>query len=311
MKKWILRSSALVFTIAVLFIAIRPESLIGKPSIQSSSALLLDVSSGEVMMNLNGDHPLPTASLSKLMTQLIILDEIDAGHISWNDIVKVSKHATLTDGVKVSLNETDQFSVRELFDVVSVYGANDATIALAEHTLGSEERFVEEMNRKAEEIGLSVHTKYNNATGISPLGDGPDENYMTARDVGKLSAYLIKQHPIILKTSSKSQVELKNKGLYISNTNWILDNVKGTYSYSGADGLKTGYSEDAGYCLSGTAEKNGRRLVVIVMGAETKEQRFEEAKQLLDYGFAHSYSAKEWGQVWASTWLQVIQRPSI
>ncbi|WP_454193247.1 D-alanyl-D-alanine carboxypeptidase family protein [Paenibacillus sp. Marseille-Q7038] len=311
MKKWILRSSTLVVLIAVIFIGIRPESLVGKPSIQSSAALLMDASSGEVIVSSNGDHPLPAASLSKLMTQLIILDEIDAGHISGNDTVKISKHAAESAGINVSLNENDQFTVNELFKVISVYSANDATIALAEHAFGSEERFVEEMNIKAKSIGLSVHTKYNNATGSSPLSGGPSENYMTAKDVAKLSAHLIKQHPEILKLSSQTQVELRNKGLYMSNTNWMLDNVKGPYAYSGADGLKTGYTEEAGYCLSGTAKKNGQRFITVVMGAETKEQRFGEARELFDYGFAHSYSAKEWKQNWASTWLQVIHRPSI
>ena len=311
MKKWILRSSTLVVLIAVIFIGIRPESLVGKPSIQSSAALLMDASSGEVIVNSNGDHPLPAASLSKLMNQLIILDEIDSKHISWNDSVKVSKHAIDSEGIKVSLNENDQFTVNELFKVISVYSANDATIALAEHTFGTEERFVEEMNIKAKDIGLSVHTKYNNATGSSSLSGGPSENYMTANDVGKLSAYLIQKHPEILKLSSQPQAELRNKGLYMSNTNWMLDKVKGPYAYGGADGLRTGYTEEAGYCLSGTVQKNGQRLIAIVMGAETKEQRFEEAKQLFNYGYAHSYSAKEWGSAWASTWLQVIQRPSI
>lgn len=311
MKKWILRSSTLVILIAVIFIGIRPESLVGKPSIQSSAALLMDASSGEVIVSSNGDHPLPAASLSKLMTQLILLDEIDAGHISWNDKVKISKHAADSAGIKVSLKENDQFTVNELFKVISVYSANDATIALTEHAFGSEERFVEEMNVRAKSIGLSVHTKFNNATGSSSLSGGPSENYMTAKDVGKLSAYLIKQHPEILKLTSLTQVELRNKGLYMSNTNWMLDNVKGPYAYSGADGLKTGYTEEAGYCLSGTAQKNGQRFIAIVMGAETKEQRFEEAKQLFDYGFAHSYSAKEWRQNWASTWFHVINRPSI
>ncbi|WP_211749822.1 D-alanyl-D-alanine carboxypeptidase family protein [Paenibacillus sp. Marseille-Q4541] len=311
MKKWILRSSTLVILIAVLFIAIRPESLVGKPSIHSSAALLIDSSSGEVLISSNADTPLPAASLSKIMAQLIILDEIEAGHISWNDIVRVSKHATESEGVNLSLNEKDQFTVNELFRVIAVYSANDATVALAEHAFGSEERFVEEMNLKAKELGLSVHTKYNNATGSSSLSGGPSENYMTAKDVGKLSAHLIKQYPEILALSSLPQVELRNKGLYMSNTNWMLDNVKGPYAYSGADGLKTGYTKAAGYCLSGTVEKNGQRLIAIVMGAETQEQRFDEAKQLFDYGFAHSYSAKDWGQAWASTWYQVIQRPSI
>lgn len=308
MKKWILRSSAIVVILALFVIIIRPGILVGKPAIQSIAALLMDANTGEVIMNINGDVPLPTGSITKLMTQLIIMDEISAGHISWNDQVEISQNANDVEGQQVALSPGDQFTVRELLEVVSVYSANDAMVALAEHALGSEDVFIDRMNDKAKELGLSVHTIYHNVTGNTSSAGGPTDNYMTASDIALLSAHLIREHPEILKMASRPQVELKGKGLYMSNTNWMLEEISGPYSYEGVDGLRTGYTEEAGYSYAGTAEQNGKRLVAVVLGAESQEQRFNEARDLLNYGYSHGYTAGGWHKQWALALRQAVDR---
>ncbi|MCM3785310.1 D-alanyl-D-alanine carboxypeptidase [Neobacillus mesonae] len=310
MKKWILRSGVLVAILALFVVIIRPESLVGKPAIHSNAALLMDYSTGDVILNSNGDVPLPTGSVSKLMAQLIILDELEAGHISWEDPVEISQNASEAKGQQVLLKPGDQFTVRELFEVISVYSANDATIALAEHVLGTEDRFVMRMNEKAKELGLSVHTTYNNVTGNTSLSGGPTENYMTANDVAVLSAHIIRKHPEILKLTSLPQVELKGKGLYMSNTNWMLSGMGGPYSYAGVDGLRTGYTDNAGYCYAGTVHQNGNRFIAIVLGAESQEQRFSEAKELFNYGYSHaSYTAAgNWHKKWGMALRQAVER---
>jgi D-alanyl-D-alanine carboxypeptidase (penicillin-binding protein 5/6) len=188
-------------------------------------------------------------------------------------------------------------TVSELFQSMVVYSANDAAVALAERSAGNESAFVKRMNGKAAQIGLSSDSRFSNASGAGQSELGPNhpedirgETKMTASDTAKLASYLITSHPEILRTSSRTQMELKDKGIYISNTNWMLPSLAGPYSYAGTDGLKAGYTSDAGYCFTGTAEQHGRRLVAVVLGAPSKEERFEQTRRLFDYGFALSTS---------------------
>ena len=174
-----------------------------------------------------------------------------------------------------------------------VYSANDAAVALAEHISGSELQFAQKMNEKAAEIGLSGESRFTNSTGLSEAMLGPHrpqevrgQTLMTAMDACKLAGYLLDHHPEILKVSSQMQVSMHQKGIYMSNTNWMLSSIGGSYAYDGNDGLKTGYDENSGYHFVATAEREGKRLISVVFGTDTREARFTETRKLLNYGFS-------------------------
>lgn len=291
-----------------------------KPRVNARAVVLLDLNTGRILLSENGDVPLPPASMSKLMTELVILDDIKAGRRSWDDEVTISDTAAKVRGVKIALKSGDTLTVRELFQSIMVYSANDAAVALAEHFAGSEEAFVRKMNARAQEIGLSHNTYFANASGAesgtakNQAATSVRETVMTATDTAKLAAYLIKSHPDILKTSSKTQTKINGRDLYLSNTNWMLPSLGGPYSYEGTDGLKTGYTARAGYCFTGTAEKQGSRLIAVVMGTESKEARFEETRKLFDYGFAKTLTWKErlddWFQISDTTAALLYVQPA-
>ncbi|WP_379137686.1 D-alanyl-D-alanine carboxypeptidase family protein [Paenibacillus sp. sgz500958] len=289
---------AAILLAAALLAVYKPGVLGFKPNMKSSAAVLMDMSSGMIWVNIHGDVPMPPASISKMMTEMIVLDRIAEGRTKWEDHVPVSLYASSVGGATLSLRRGETYTVRELFEGIAVYSANDAAIALAEHTAGSESAFVTLMNEKARSLGLSKGTLFANASGLSAKDLGPnrpqgyrsEETMMTAEDTAKLAAALISSHPEVLNTSSKTQMRLKGKGLYVSNTNSMLPAMGGAYAYEGNDGLKTGYDIRTGYCIAGTAERDGHRLIAVVMGAETSGERFEEASKLLDYGFYLSLS---------------------
>ncbi|OME87629.1 MULTISPECIES: D-alanyl-D-alanine carboxypeptidase family protein [Paenibacillus] len=299
-KRWLWLVMMLLIIVPIGAVVIGNIERAGfKPKVDARAVVLMDLNTGRILLSKNGDVPLPPASMSKLMTELVILDDIKTGSRSWDDEVKISDLATDVRGVKIALKSGEILTVRELFQSITVYSANDAAVALAEHFAGSEEAFVRKMNAKAKEIGLSSATRFVNASGVErdtgsdqawPL-DG--ETVMTAEDTAKLAAHLIRSHPDILSTSSKTQTKISGRNLYLSNTNWMLPSVGGPYSYEGTDGLKTGYTVNAGYCFTGTAEKQGSRLVAVVMGTESKEARFEETRKLFDYGFAKTLTWRE------------------
>ncbi|MET3207579.1 UNVERIFIED_CONTAM: D-alanyl-D-alanine carboxypeptidase (penicillin-binding protein 5/6) [Paenibacillus sp. PvR008] len=298
MKKYWLRWAIVVPVLIILiFITLGPRLLVGKPDVHAGAAVLMDMQTGELLMDVNGDTPMPSANMSKLMTELLVLEDIRAGRLGWNDEVKISRYASTVGGVNLSLRYGERLTVSELFQSMVVYSANDAAVALAERSAGSEPAFVKRMNDKAAKIGLTSYSQFSNASGAGQSELGPNhpenirgETQMTASDTAKLASYLITSHPEILRTSSRTQMELKDKGIYISNTNWMLPALAGPYSYAGTDGLKAGYTSDAGYCFTGTAEQHGRRLVAVVLGAPSKEERFEQTRKLFDYGFALSTS---------------------
>ncbi|MGG3280392.1 D-alanyl-D-alanine carboxypeptidase family protein [Paenibacillus solani] len=299
-KRWLWLIMLLLITVPVGAVIIGNVERAGfKPRVDARAVVLMDLNTGRILLSENGDVPLPPASMSKLMTELVILDEIKTGKGSWDDEVKISDYATNVSGVKLALKSGDTLTVRELFQSITVYSANDAAVALAEHFAGSEEAFVRKMNAKAQEIGLSHGTHFVNASGVENRTSNNEEwtsdgeTVMTAADTAKLAAHLIKSHPDILNTSSKTQTKINGRNIYISNTNWMLPSLGGPYSYEGTDGLKTGYTASAGYCFTGTAEKQGSRLIAVVMGTESREARFEETRKLFDYGFAKTLTLKE------------------
>lgn len=300
-KRWLWFVVIVLIMIPVVSaITLNKERIGMKPVVEAKAVVLMDLNTGRVLFSQNGDVPLPPASMSKLMAELIVLEEIKAGTHSWDEKVMISEYASSVGGVQLSLNKGDVLTVRELFQSMAVYSANDAAVALAEHFAGTEENFVRHMNQKAKNLQLSSGSYFAN---VSDIQKDPKElsgsqvhereTRMTALDTAKLAAYLINHHPDILDTSSKTQMRLQGRDLYLSNTNWMLPSLAGPYSYEGTDGLKTGFTENAGYCFTGTAAKGGSRLVAVVMGTKSEEARFEETRKLFDYGFSKILTWRE------------------
>ncbi|MCR2804832.1 D-alanyl-D-alanine carboxypeptidase family protein [Paenibacillus soyae] len=263
------------------------------PPIQSTAAFLIDADTGEVLYAKNADVPLPPASMSKMMTEVIVLDSIHEGALQWGDLVTASEYAAQVPGAGMGLAQGDVLTVRELFDAMAIHSANDAAVALAEHVGGSEAAFTERMNRKAAKIGLSDGAVFGNATGLSRTDILPFEGasaatdtLLSAKDTAMLAGYLIGKYPEVLEVASRSSVKVSTQGQALAATNLMLANQP--FEYSGSDGLKTGYTPDAGYCFTGTAKRDGKRLISVVMGAESKDSRFVETMKLYELGFSSS-----------------------
>ncbi|WP_274365709.1 D-alanyl-D-alanine carboxypeptidase family protein [Paenibacillus thermotolerans] len=257
-------------------------------NIASEAYVLMDADSGAMLAGKNENQPLPPASMSKMMTELLVLDMLRSGDLSYEEKVPVSSYAASVPGAGMGIEEGQSYTVRSLLTAVVVLSANDAAVALAEHAGGSEKKFVDRMNGKAKEIELSDGTRFANATGLSPEDLQQNAPYpyvseMPAKDTAKLAAYLISNYPEILEISKLGDVRLPGKMNFAESTNLMLPGK--VFAYDGTDGLKTGYTEAAGYCFTGTAERDGHRLIAVVMGAPNKAERFKATKILLDYGF--------------------------
>ncbi|MEO3945429.1 D-alanyl-D-alanine carboxypeptidase family protein [Gorillibacterium sp. CAU 1737] len=263
-----------------------PESLQG---LDAGSVFLFDMTDGKVLYERSSHQALPPASLTKMMTEYVLLDKLAAGEIDWSDEVPVSAYAAQVPGAGMGAEEGERWTVRDLFAAMAVHSANDAAVALAEYAAGSEKVFVKNMNEAAQELGLE-DTVFYNATGlgqkdiaeVSPEPPGKD-NRMSARDAGVLAAALIDTYPELLEVTSELTASLKGGEVVLPTTNEMLPG--GRFGFQGNDGLKTGYTTAAKYCFAGTASREGKRLVTVVMGASTPEARFEETRKLLDYGF--------------------------
>jgi D-alanyl-D-alanine carboxypeptidase (penicillin-binding protein 5/6) len=256
----------------------------------ASSAILMDLQTGEVLYEKNANESLPPASMSKLMTELIILDLTSEGALGWNEKVMTSAYAAEVPGSQIGFEAGESYSVRELFEAMAVHSANDAAVALAEHVSGKEAVFTALMNKRAEKLGLSSQSFFANATGLSsedllpfPAASSESDTVMTAKDTAMLAAYLLKKYPEVLDVSRRSSVKLANRAKSLQSTNMMLSGMP--YAFPGNDGLKTGYTVQAGYCFTGTAKQDGRRLVSVIMGADTPEQRFIETGKLFQFGF--------------------------
>ena len=245
-------------------------------SITSPSVILTDAKTGQTIFEKNADARRPVASVTKVMTILLTLEAIDEGRISLQDQVTVSEYATSMGGSQVFLDAHKRYPVRDLLKSVIVASANDAAVALAEHMDGTHESFVRRMNERAEQLGLE-NTHYVNCTGLPAQG-----HYTTARDVASLSAQL-DQHPLYYEFSTIWLDEIMHPGgrkTQLTNTNRLVR------FYPGCDGYKTGSTNEARYCISATAEKNGLRLIAVVLGADAGQTRFDDARSMLEYGFS-------------------------
>lgn len=248
--------------------------------VTAPSAILMEKTTGKVLYNHEADAQYEPASVTKVMTLLLVMEAIDSGALGWDDTVTASPHAISMGGSQIWLKENEQMTVHEMLKAVCVVSANDCSVALAEAIAGSEEAFVERMNARAAELGMK-DTHFCNATGL------PAEGHVTsAYDIAIMSRELILNHPDIRQYTTIWMDSLRNGESQLVNTNKLIR------FYEGATGLKTGSTDNARYCLSATAEREGMELVAVILKGETSAQRFEDAKALLSYGFS-TYTLKK------------------
>ncbi len=242
----------------------------------SQSGILIEADSGKIIFEKEKDKRVSVASMTKMVAQIIILEEIEKGHIKWNDMVTVSRNASGMGGSQIYLEEGEKISIEDLMKGISVASGNDATVAMAEVISGSEKKFVKKMNEKVKELGLK-NTHFSNCTGLDT-----DDHYSSSYDMAMIARELVVNHPEILRFSSIYEDYLRedtDRKFWLVNTNKLIS------FYSGADGLKTGHTDAAGYCLAATAKRNDLRLIAIVLGEKDSKVRNTETVSLLDYGF--------------------------
>lgn len=244
--------------------------------INAKSAILMDAATGKVLFEYNADEALPPASVTKIMTLLLVFEAIDEGKISYSDMVSVSEHAASMGGTQVYLEPGEEMSVDELIKSVVVSSANDAATALAEYVCGSENAFVAKMNERARDLGMNS-THFENTNGL----DDTAENHVTsARDIAIMSRELMKHEKIFDYTMIWMDT-VRGGTFGLSNTNRLLR------TYSGCTGLKTGSTAKAKFCISATAQRGGLHLIAVIMGSPTRDERNALAAKLLDFGFAN------------------------
>ena len=250
-------------------------------SLSAKSAILMEISSGEVLMSKNPDEKLPPASITKIMTLLLVMEALESEKIALDDVVTASRNASSKGGSQIWLKDGEQMTVHELLKATVIASANDASTALGEFVAGDEATFIAMMNQRAKELGM-VNTNFENCSG---LDDDTDNHYSTARDIAIMSCELMKHDKIREYTSIWTDT-LRDGETSLVNTNRLIR------FYDGATGLKTGTTSKAGYCVSATAERNGVHLVAVVLNSNSSTERFEDAKKMLNWGFAN-YSVYE------------------
>ncbi len=249
--------------------------------VDAKSAVIMEPLTGKILFEKNADEMFAPASVTKIMTLILIYDSVAQKKITWDDMVTVSQHAASMGGSQIFLEENEQQKVSELTKAIAIASANDAAVAMAEFIGGSEDGFVQLMNKKAQELGMK-NTVFKNACGLDT-----DGHLMSAKDIAIMSRELIKKYPDVKKYTTTWQDTITHttkKGdteFGLTNTNKLIK------WYNGATGLKTGSTGNALYCLSGTAERNGMELIAVVMAAPDPKVRFKEVMKLLDFGFAN------------------------
>ena len=247
----------------------------GAPEVEAGSAVLMEKETGAVLYEANAHDKLEPASVTKVMTLLLVMEALDAGRIQKEDLVTVSARAASMGGSQVYLKEGEQMTVDDMLKAVAVVSGNDAAVALAEHIAGSEEGFVALMNQRAAELGMA-DTNFVNCTGLPAAG-----HLTSAYDIALMSRELILRHPDIRTYTTIWMDTIRDGQFQLANTNKLVR------YYEGCTGLKTGSTDSALYCLSATAEREGMELIAVVMKSPTSAQRFESAKAMLTFGFAN------------------------
>ena len=248
----------------------------------AKSAIMIEASTGTILYEKNKDDKLPMASMTKMMTLLLIMEEIESGNLKWNEMITTSEHAASMGGSQIFLEVGEKMSVEDLVKGICIASGNDASVAMAERIGGTEEKFVSMMNKKAKELGLS-NTHFENACGLDS-----DNHYSSANDMSIIAKELVK-HKKILEFSGTYEDYLRKN---TEKSFWLVNTNKLVRYYQGVDGLKTGYTKNAGYCITTTAERGNMRLITVVMGEPSSAIRNSETTTMLDYGF-NTYEAKK------------------
>lgn len=240
------------------------------------SAILMERDTGKVLFAKNSNEELPPASMTKVMTMLLIMEAIDQGKLTWNEKIRTSEFAASMGGSQIFLEPGEEMTTKEMLEGIAIGSGNDAAVAMAERIAGSEEAFVEKMNEKAKDLGLK-HTHFKNTTGL-PIKD----HYSTANDMAIMAKELLKYEDITTYTGMYESYlrEDTDKKFWLVNTNKLVR------FYPGVDGLKTGFTSEAKYCLTATAQKNGMRVIAVVFGAPTSKERNAQVTKMLDYAFS-------------------------
>ena len=272
MKK--ITSIILIIYVFLSVVTVKAVDISLAPS--AKSAILLEASTGEIIFEKNSHEKLHPASMTKMMSMLLILESIDKGVINWDDMVTVSANASGMGGSQILLETNEQMSVHDLFKGIAVASGNDAVVAMAEKIAGSEQVFVEMMNKRAQELGLT-DTNFKNCHGLDDAN-----HYSSAADMAKIALELVKHEKLFEFTSIYEDYLRENTERKF----WLVNTNKLVRFYSGADGLKTGYTKEAGYCLTATAKKNNMRIIAVVMGEPDSTTRTSEVSAMLDYAFA-------------------------
>ena len=272
------RLSAVCLAALILSAAIPASSAVGEDaglSLSCASSVLMEKETGTILYDQDSHAKLEPASVTKVMTLLLVMEAVDSGRLSPEDMVTVSAHAAGMGGSQVYLKEGEQMSVSEMIKCVTVVSGNDCAVALAEHLAGSETAFVSQMNQRARELGMA-DTNFVNCTGL------PAQGHLTsAYDIALMSRELILNHPNIRQYTTIWMDSIRDGAFGLTNTNRLVR------FYQGTTGLKTGSTDGAGFCISATAERDGMELIAVIMRSPTGPERFEDAKALLDYGFAN------------------------
>lgn len=261
----------LILAFAFLMPVVKADSL----NLDAESAILIEASSGKVLYEKTPDEKLPMASMTKIMSMLLIMENINNGNLSYTDKVVISKNASGMGGSQVFLQEGEEYKVEDLLKCIAVSSANDAVVAMAEKISGSVEAFVELMNNKAKELGLT------NTNFANPHGLDNENHYSSARDMARLGQELLKYEEILKFTSIYEDYLTKPDGSQV----WLVNTNRLVRFYDGVDGLKTGYTTAAGHCLTATAKKNDLRLISVVMKSSSSDARSKDTATLLSYGF--------------------------
>lgn len=241
----------------------------------AKAAIMIESSTGEILFQKNANERLAPASMTKIMSMLLIMEEIEKGNLKWDEVITASERASSMGGSQIFLKAGEKMSVTELLKGIAIASGNDATVAMAERIAGSEEEFVKRMNEKARALGLK-NTNFVTATGLDA-----DNHYSSAYDMAMMARELVKHDKILEFTGTYEDYLRTNT----ASPFWLVNTNRLVRFYSGLDGLKTGFTSDAGYCLTATAKKDGMRLITVVMNEEDINKRSSDTTKMLDYGF--------------------------
>ncbi|WP_223702435.1 D-alanyl-D-alanine carboxypeptidase family protein [Sutcliffiella deserti] len=270
-----------IFTIALTFSAFSPYVQAEEKGVQltesAKSAILIERDTGQVLYEKNGHEKLPPASMTKIMTMLLIMEAIEEGKLTWDEKIRTSEYAASMGGSQIFLEAGEEMTTDEMLRGIAIASGNDASVAMAERIAGSEDAFVEKMNTKVKELGLE-NTKFQNPTGLPAK-----EHYSTASDMAVIAKELLKYEGITKYTGQYEDYLRQDteKKFWLVNTNKLVK------FYPGVDGLKTGFTAEAKYCLTATAQKDNMRVIAVVFGAPTPKERNAQVTNMLDYAFSH------------------------